>query len=42
MFNNFRLQTRENFNSSRNDIHALMTKMLEVRQSVSANIINTT
>lgn len=28
-------QTRENFNSSRDDIQALMRKMLEVRQSVS-------
>ena len=29
------LQTRENFKSSRDDIHALMRKMLEVRQTVS-------
>lgn len=27
--------TREHFNASREDIHALMRKMLEVRQSVS-------
>ena len=27
--------TRDHFNSSREDIHALMRKMLEVRQSVS-------
>ena len=29
------LQTRENFKSSRDDIQALMRKMLEVRQTVS-------
>ena len=28
------LQTRENFKSSRDDIQALMRKMLEVRQTV--------
>ena len=35
IFNNFCLhfQTREHFNSSREDIQALMKKMLEVRQS---------
>ena len=27
--------TRDHFNASREDIHALMRKMLEVRQSVS-------
>ncbi len=32
----FLLQTRESFNASREDIHALMRKMLEVRNSVSA------
>jgi hypothetical protein len=31
----FTFQTRENFNSSREDIQALMRKMLEVRQAVS-------
>ena len=33
--NFFLFQTRENFNSSREDIQALMRKMLEVRQAVS-------
>ena len=28
-------KTRENFNASRDDIHALMRKMLEVRNAVS-------
>ena len=30
----FFFQTREQFHASRDDIHALMRKMLEVRQSV--------
>ena len=34
------LQTRENFKSSRDDIHALMRKMLEVRQTVSIIIVS--
>ena len=34
------LQTRENFKSSRDDIQALMRKMLEVRQTVSTEFIN--
>ena len=32
------LQTRENFKSSRDDIQALMRKMLEVRQTVSTEL----
>ena len=33
------LQTRENFKSSRDDIQALMRKMLEVRQTVRRFIL---
>ncbi len=34
------LQTRENFNASREDIHALRRKMLEVRNGVSVPVHN--
>ena len=33
------MQTRDQFHASRDDIHALMRKMLEVRQSVSVSYI---